>query len=255
MIRRRSDIQRARRQRSCSSPDQRMSATQGRPRSAARCAPRTASSPRDGRSPSTRARGSCGAGGNAIDGGVAAIFAAAVVEISHFGLGGEAPIIIYSARDRHVVVINGQGSAPKAATPADVRRQGRHSRQRAARRDAAGGGRLRVDRAGEVRHEVAVGRAAARDRAGRRLPDVRVPASLPRDRADGVRAVRVDDEHVLSRRPDHAGRRDVPSAESRRDAARAGGGRARPRWPAAHRANRRSRPGATRSTRDRSRAR
>ena len=57
------------------------------------------------------------AGGNAIDGGVAAIFAAAVVEISHFGLGGEAPIIIYSARDRHVVVINGQGSAPKAANP------------------------------------------------------------------------------------------------------------------------------------------
>jgi gamma-glutamyltranspeptidase/glutathione hydrolase len=57
------------------------------------------------------------AGGNAVDGGVAAIFAAAVTEISHFGLGGEAPIIIYSARDRRVVVINGQGSAPKAATP------------------------------------------------------------------------------------------------------------------------------------------
>jgi gamma-glutamyltranspeptidase/glutathione hydrolase len=59
-----------------------------------------------------------GAGGNAIDGGVASIFAASVVEISHFGLGGEAPIIIYSARDKRVVVINGQGSAPKAATPA-----------------------------------------------------------------------------------------------------------------------------------------
>ena len=57
------------------------------------------------------------AGGNAIDAGVAAIFAAAVVEISHFGLGGEAPIIIYSARDKRVVVINGQGSAPKAASP------------------------------------------------------------------------------------------------------------------------------------------
>jgi len=57
------------------------------------------------------------AGGNAIDGGVAAIFAAAVTEISHFGLGGEAPIIIYSARDHRVVVINGQGSAPKAANP------------------------------------------------------------------------------------------------------------------------------------------
>ena len=58
------------------------------------------------------------AGGNAIDGGVASVLAAAVVEISHFGMGGEAPIIIYSARDKKVVVINGQGSAPKAATPA-----------------------------------------------------------------------------------------------------------------------------------------
>jgi gamma-glutamyltranspeptidase/glutathione hydrolase len=57
------------------------------------------------------------AGGNAIDGGVASIFAAAVVEISHFGLGGEAPIVIYSARDRKVTVINGQGPAPRAATP------------------------------------------------------------------------------------------------------------------------------------------
>jgi len=57
------------------------------------------------------------AGGNAVDGGVAAIFAAAVTEISHFGLGGEAPIIIYSARDHRVIVVNGQGPAPKAATP------------------------------------------------------------------------------------------------------------------------------------------
>ena len=57
-------------------------------------------------------------GGNAIDAGVASIFASAVVEISHFGLGGEAPIIIYSARDNRVVVINGQGPAPKAAMPA-----------------------------------------------------------------------------------------------------------------------------------------
>jgi gamma-glutamyltranspeptidase/glutathione hydrolase len=56
-------------------------------------------------------------GGNAIDAGVASVFAAAVVEISHFGMGGEAPIIIYSAKDRKVVVINGQGSAPKAASP------------------------------------------------------------------------------------------------------------------------------------------
>ena len=56
-------------------------------------------------------------GGTAIDAGVAATFAAAVVEISHFGLGGEAPMVIYLARTREVVVINGQGTAPMTATP------------------------------------------------------------------------------------------------------------------------------------------
>ncbi|MBI1874633.1 MAG: gamma-glutamyltransferase family protein [Acidobacteria bacterium] len=56
-------------------------------------------------------------GGNAIDAGVATVFAAAVVEISHFGLGGESPMIIYDAKTKKVVVINGQGPAPKAATP------------------------------------------------------------------------------------------------------------------------------------------
>src|SRR4029077_15085419 len=49
-------------------------------------------------------------GGNAIDAGVAATFAAAVTEISHFGLGGEVPILIYVADRREVVVINGQGT-------------------------------------------------------------------------------------------------------------------------------------------------
>ncbi len=57
-------------------------------------------------------------GGTAVDAGVAATFAAAVVEISHFGLGGEAPMAIYLARTREVVVINGQGTAPQAASPA-----------------------------------------------------------------------------------------------------------------------------------------
>lgn len=57
------------------------------------------------------------AGGNAFDAGVAAVFAAAVTEISHFGLGGEAPAIVYSASDQTVKVISGQGPAPKAATP------------------------------------------------------------------------------------------------------------------------------------------
>jgi gamma-glutamyltranspeptidase/glutathione hydrolase len=56
-------------------------------------------------------------GGNAVDAGVASVFASAVVEISHFGMGGEAPMIIYLAKENRVVVINGQGSAPKAANP------------------------------------------------------------------------------------------------------------------------------------------
>ncbi len=57
-------------------------------------------------------------GGNAIDAGVATVFAAAVVEISHFGFGGECPVIIHDAKTKQVYVINGQGPAPKAATPA-----------------------------------------------------------------------------------------------------------------------------------------
>ena len=58
------------------------------------------------------------AGGNAVDAGVASVFAASVVEISHFGFGGECPTIVYDAASKKVVVINGQGPAPHAATPA-----------------------------------------------------------------------------------------------------------------------------------------
>lgn len=57
------------------------------------------------------------AGGNATDAGVAAVFAAAVTEISHFGFGGEAPTILYDAKTRTVSVVNGQGVAPGLATP------------------------------------------------------------------------------------------------------------------------------------------
>jgi len=56
-------------------------------------------------------------GGNAVDAGVASVLAASVCEISHFGFGGEAPTLIYDAKTREVIVINGQGPAPKAATP------------------------------------------------------------------------------------------------------------------------------------------
>lgn len=56
------------------------------------------------------------AGGNAIDAGVATVFAQAVVEFDRFGIGGEVPILIYSAEQGRVVAINGQGQAPRKAT-------------------------------------------------------------------------------------------------------------------------------------------
>lgn len=54
-------------------------------------------------------------GGNAVDAGVAAMFAAAVTEFSHFGFGGEAPILIRTA-DGKVHSIAGVGTMPKIAT-------------------------------------------------------------------------------------------------------------------------------------------
>jgi len=55
-------------------------------------------------------------GGNAIDAGVAAVFAQAVLEFDRFGIGGEVPILIRLADEKRVVAINGQGFAPRAAT-------------------------------------------------------------------------------------------------------------------------------------------
>jgi gamma-glutamyltranspeptidase/glutathione hydrolase len=54
-------------------------------------------------------------GGNAIDAGVAATLAASVIEFSHFGFGGEVPVIIKPA-NKPVITINGQGQAPGLAT-------------------------------------------------------------------------------------------------------------------------------------------
>ncbi len=55
-------------------------------------------------------------GGNAADAGVAALFATMVVEHTHHSLGGESPILYYSAKDKKVYAINGIGPAPKLAT-------------------------------------------------------------------------------------------------------------------------------------------
>jgi gamma-glutamyltranspeptidase/glutathione hydrolase len=54
-------------------------------------------------------------GGNAVDAGVAAMFAASVTEYSHFGFGGEAPILIRT-KDGKVHAIAGVGTMPKMAT-------------------------------------------------------------------------------------------------------------------------------------------
>src|SRR5215471_14990067 len=54
-------------------------------------------------------------GGNAVDAGVAAMFAGSVVEYSHFGMGGEAPLLIRT-KDGKVHAIAGVGTMPKLAT-------------------------------------------------------------------------------------------------------------------------------------------
>ena len=54
-------------------------------------------------------------GGNAVDAGVATVFAASVVEMMSFGAGGECPILI-KLKDGPVVAINGDGIAPELAT-------------------------------------------------------------------------------------------------------------------------------------------
>jgi gamma-glutamyltranspeptidase / glutathione hydrolase len=55
------------------------------------------------------------ANGTAIDAGVTAVFAAAVTEISHFGFGGEAPILVRT-KAGDVKSIAGVGTMPKLAT-------------------------------------------------------------------------------------------------------------------------------------------
>src|ERR1700742_2000836 len=55
-------------------------------------------------------------GGNAVDAGVASMFAASVAEFSHFGMGGEAPILIRTKTGK-VYAIAGVGPMPKLATP------------------------------------------------------------------------------------------------------------------------------------------
>jgi gamma-glutamyltranspeptidase/glutathione hydrolase len=55
-------------------------------------------------------------GGNAVDAGVAAGFAVALLKPQSVGIGGEVPILIHVANQHKSVAINGQGWAPRAAT-------------------------------------------------------------------------------------------------------------------------------------------
>jgi len=63
-------------------------------------------------------------GGNAIDAGVTAGFCLAVLEPQLNGIGGEVPILVYSAKTGKVNAISGQGTAPRRATIEWFRKQG-----------------------------------------------------------------------------------------------------------------------------------
>jgi gamma-glutamyltranspeptidase / glutathione hydrolase len=54
-------------------------------------------------------------GGNAVDAGIATMLAASVAEFSHFGLGGEAPILVRT-REGKVWAVAGVGTMPKMAS-------------------------------------------------------------------------------------------------------------------------------------------
>src|SRR5215471_18283629 len=54
-------------------------------------------------------------GGNAVDAGIATMLAASVTEFSHFGLGGESPILVRT-KEGKVFAIAGVGTMPKLAT-------------------------------------------------------------------------------------------------------------------------------------------
>ena len=63
-------------------------------------------------------------GGNAIDAAIAATFVEGVVNPHMHTIGGEAPMLIYSAYARRVVAINGNMMAPARATIAHYRALG-----------------------------------------------------------------------------------------------------------------------------------
>lgn len=63
-------------------------------------------------------------GGNAVDAAAAACFASTVVEPSRSGIGADAFILIYRAKTKEVLFINGGGWAPKRATAEFFQKRG-----------------------------------------------------------------------------------------------------------------------------------
>src|SRR5215510_3237589 len=56
------------------------------------------------------------AGGNAFDAAVAGQAVLALVDPAMNGLGSDAVVLVYDAKAKHVVSINGEGPAPRLAT-------------------------------------------------------------------------------------------------------------------------------------------
>ena len=63
-------------------------------------------------------------GGNAFDAAVAVFYTTGVVEQHQSGIGGDAYILAYAAKQKRVVFINGTGPAPKLATLERYRKEG-----------------------------------------------------------------------------------------------------------------------------------
>jgi gamma-glutamyltranspeptidase/glutathione hydrolase len=55
-------------------------------------------------------------GGNAFDAGVATVLAQSVLEFDLFGFGGEAPTLVYVAKDKKVYSVDGNTAGPKGVT-------------------------------------------------------------------------------------------------------------------------------------------